>query len=90
MFVEIWKQRIVDGKYQRYGSKVLTNFKKLAVKVFKMVSLATEQFKYGIVKGFESTHSIKVILLTWRYKDGSGKTGHRIVDVSNIVHLYRP
>ena len=52
---------------------------------FVIVSLTADKPKYGIIAGFESEHRIKVLLLTRRYKNGSGQVGHQIIDVNNIV-----
>ena len=89
-FIELFNQSVIEGKYQRFGSKVPKKNKKLKIDDFVIVSLSADKPKYGIIAGFESEHRIKVLLLTRRYKNGSGQVGHQITDVNNIVHLYRP
>ena len=90
VFINLWKQSVVEGKFQRFGSKVPKNQRKLAVNDFVLISLPAETWKYGIIKGFESPHHIKMRMLVRRYKDGSGEPGHQILDITNVVHLFRP
>ena len=89
-FIELFNQSVIEGKYQRFGSKVPKKDKKLKIDDFVIVSLTADKPKYGIIAGFESEHRIKVLLLTRRYKNGSGQVGHQIIDVNNSVHIYRP
>ena len=90
-FVELHRQSVVNGHYTRFGSMVQTRKKQLKPNDFILVCLAdSDKPKYGIVEKLESDHRIKVRLVVWRCKDGTGKVGKMVVGVDRIVHLFTP
>ena len=91
LFVNLHQQAIVEGGYQRYGSKTVTKPRSIQENDFVMI-LNSDALrpKYGIIEKKISKHRVSVRMLTKRNKDGSGSVGNQTLNIVNIVHLYTP